>query len=417
MKPTNNRVVITGLAPVCSVGIGKDKFWNAIISGQNGIKKITSFDVLSYTSQIAAEITDFDATKYLDLKLSKRLDRFAQFALVAAKLALEDAKLEVTNENAYDIGVMVGSGIGGLLTLENQHINLLNKGPSRISPFLIPMMISNMAAGQISIMTGAKGYNNCVVTACATGTHAIGDSLELIKRGEAKVIIAGGTEAAITPLGLGGFASMKALSTRNDNPEKASRPFDADRDGFVMGEGAGILILEELEHALQRKAPIYAELIGYGATADAYHMTSPDPQGEGAARAIKQALDTASIAPDKVDYINAHGTSTKYNDEFETLAIKQVFNDYAYKLAVSSTKSMTGHLLGAAGGIEAIASCLAITHDICPPTTNYENPDPSCDLNYVPNKSIQRQVTVALSNSFGFGGHNAVIALKKFTNE
>lgn len=407
------RVVITGVGPVTSLGIGKDAFFNSLIAGKSGISKIDTFDVSDYSCQIAALVKDFNAGDYIDNKQAKRMDMFSQYAVAAAKLALEDANLIINEENNSRIGVIIGSGIGGLQTLESQHKNLLGKGPSRVSPFLIPMMISNMASGNTSIIVGAKGYNSCSVTACSSASHSIGEAFEAIKRGASEAIITGGTEAAVTPLGLAGFCSMKALSTNNQNPQEASRPFDAKRDGFVMGDGAGVLILEEHEHAQLRGARVYAEIVGYGATADAYHITAPDPAADAPAEAIRQSLKEGNINPTEVSYINAHGTSTPYNDKFETLAIKKVFGDYAYKIAVSSTKSMTGHLLGAAGGIEAIACVLAIEKSLILPTINYENPDPDCDLDYVPNKARETKVNIAISNTLGFGGHNAVLTFKK----
>ena len=408
------RVVVTGVGPVAPVGIGKKAFWDALIAGKSGIDKISFFDVSDFPSQIAGEVSAFNPLDYLEPKQARKMDRFAYFAIAAAKIALDDADFRITDKIANRVGVIVGSGIGGLKTLEDQHKVLLEKGPRRVSPFLVPMMICNLAAGQISIFFGAKGPNTCVVTACATSTHAIGDAYELIKRDAADACIAGGAEAPITPLGVGGFCALRALSTRNDEPTKASRPFDKDRDGFVISEGAGIVILEELEHALKRSAHIYCEVIGYGMTGDAYHITAPDPEGLGAARAIEEALKENGTKSEEVDYINAHGTSTPYNDEFETVAIKKVFGDHAYKLLVSSTKSMTGHLLGAAGGIEFIACVMAIETGVVPPTINLDNPDPRCDLNYVPHQAVEKEVRVALSNSLGFGGHNATILMRKF---
>jgi len=409
-----NRVVVTGIGVVSPVGTGKDNFWQALLNGKSGVGKITHFDASQYDSQIAAEVKDFNPHDYIEKKEAKRMDKFTQYGVAAAKLALEDANLEITEDNAHEVGVMVSSGIGGIETLEQQHKILLEKGPGRVSPFLIPMMIINMASGQISIATGAKGPNSTVVTACASSTHSIGDAFKIIQRGDAKVMLAGGTEAAITPLGVAGFCSLKALSTRNEEPEKASRPFDLTRDGFVMGEGAGIVVLETLEHALARGAHIYAEVAGYGLTGDAYHITAPDPGGLGAARSMKMALKDADLTPADIDYINAHGTSTNMNDKFETLAMKNVFADDAYKVQISSTKSMTGHLLGAAGAIEFIAISLAVQDDIIPPTINYENPDPECDLNYTPNEAKKMKVRAAFSNSLGFGGHNATILVKKY---
>jgi 3-oxoacyl-[acyl-carrier-protein] synthase II len=408
-------VVVTGLGPVSSVGIGKNPFWQNLISGISGIDKITLFDASDFPSQIAGEVSNFQPLNYLEAKEAKRMDRFAQFAVIATQLALEDADLEITDQIAERVGVIVGSGIGGLQTLEDQHIILRKKGPRRVSPFLVPMMIADMAAGQIAMFTGAKGPNFCPVTACASASHAIGEAYETIKRGDADVVIAGGAEAPITPLSLAAFSAARALSRRNDEPKKASRPFDIDRDGFVIAEGAGIVILEELKFAQRRGARIYAELVGYGATADAYHITQPDPGAKQIARCMALALKEADIKPENINYINAHGTSTPYNDEFETLAIKQVFGEHAYKLVISSTKSMTGHALGAAGGLEFIVCVLAIEKNLIPPTINLENPDPLCDLNYVPNKSIEWVVDTALSNSFGFGGHNAALLVKRLS--
>jgi 3-oxoacyl-[acyl-carrier-protein] synthase II len=413
----NNRVVITGCGVVSSLGQNVSTFWNNLLAGKSGVSHIESFDVSNYNTKIAAEIKDFNPEDYMDRKDVKRADRFAQFGVAGAKLAIEHAKLEITAENAHRVGVYVGSGIGGLQTWEEQHEVLLNKGPRRVSPFFIPMMIANMASGLISIMTGAKGPNSASISACATGTHAIGDAFHIIKRGQADVMIAGGTEATIRPTALAGFNSARALSTRNDEPEKASRPFDAERDGFVMGEGAGVVVLESLEHALKRGANIIAEVVGYGMSGDAYHLTSPAEEGEGASRSMMEAMKDADLQPSDIDYINAHGTSTELNDKFETLAIKNTFGDHAYKLAISSTKSMTGHLLGAAGGVEAIVCALSIQDQILAPTINYENPDPDCDLDYVPNEARKTKVDVALSNSLGFGGHNATIILRKYEKE
>lgn len=408
------RVVVTGMGVISPVGIGLETFWNSLCNGVSGISPIEGFDTTNYSVTIAGEVKNFEPGHYFDKKEAKRLDRFAQFAVAAALMAVEDSKLTITDENADGVGVLIGSGIGGMQTFEEQAELLVTKGPGRISPFFIPMMISNIASGQVSIYTGAKGPNSSAVTACASGATAIGEAAEIIRRGDADVMISGGSEAAITRLSIAGFSNMKALSNRNDEPTKASRPFDADRNGFVMGEGAGVLILEELEAAKKRGARIYAEVIGYGASGDAYHITDPAPEGEGAARCMCMALRKAGLDPTEVDYINAHGTSTPKNDKFETLAIKSVFGEHAYKLAVSSTKSMTGHLLGAAGAIEAIACILAIRDQILPPTINYETPDPECDLHYVPNKAEKRSVNVALSNSLGFGGHNATLILRKY---
>ncbi len=408
------RVVITGLGAITPIGIGKNKFWESLIAGKSGIGQITAFDASSINCHIAGEVKDFEPGDFLDKKEAKRMDRFAQFAVAAAKLAFEDSGIDLEKENKDRMGTCVGTGIGGVETLHNQYKVLFDRGPDRVSPFFVPMMIANMAAGQISIMFGLKGINTCVVTACATGTNCIGDSFRIIAHGGADVMVAGGTEAAVSPIAVGGFASMKALSTRNDEPERASRPFDKDRDGFVMGEGAGIVILEELEHAVKRGAHIYAEVVGYGSNADAYHVTAPAPEGLQASKCMQLALDDAGITPEKVDYINAHGTSTPMNDLNETLAIKRVFGEHAQKLSISSIKSMTGHLLGAAGGIEAIATALTIENSLIPPTINMENVDEGMDLDYVPNKAREKEVNYALSNSFGFGGHNATLLFKKY---
>lgn len=408
------RVVITGVGVISPVGNDARTFWASLLAGKSGIGPVTHFDAREFPTRIAGEVKDFDPSAYMDKKDVKRTDRFVQFAIAATKMAFEDARLNVEELDPERIGVYIGSGIGGLATWEEQHRVLLEKGPRRVSPFLIPMMIANMASGQVSIQFGLKGPNSAPITACATGTHAIGDAFKIIQRGEADVMVAGGTEATIRPLAFAGFCAAKAMSTRNDEPEKASRPFDKDRDGFVMGEGAGVLILEELEHAKRRGAPILAEVIGYGMSADAFHLTQPDPDGDGAKRAMLAAIRDAGIRPEEVDYINAHGTSTELNDKIETQAIKAAFGEHAYKLAVSSTKSMTGHMLGAAGAVEAIATALALRDQILPPTINYETPDPECDLDYVPNEARHARVRVALSNSFGFGGHNATIALKRY---
>jgi 3-oxoacyl-[acyl-carrier-protein] synthase II len=412
----SKRIVITGLGAVTPLGIGKEVFWEGLLAGKSGVGRITLFDPERFDVKIAAEVKGFDPSAFMERGEARKMDRFAQFGVAAAKLALEDAKLEINEQNAERIGVLVGSGIGGLGSLEEQMRNLIEKGPNRVSPFLIPMMIADMATGQISILTGAKGPGSTVVTACATGANAIGDSLEMLRRGDADVMIAGGTEAAITQTSVAGFGNMKAMTSKfNDCPLKASRPFDTDRSGFVIGEGAGVVILETLEHAEKRGAPhIYAELVGYGMSSDAYHITQPAPDGEGVVRAFQKALANANISPEEVDYINAHGTSTPMNDKAETGAIKAAFGDHAYKLAVSSTKSMTGHLLGAAGAIEAIAAALAIDQEVLPPTTNYETPDPDCDLDYVPNVPRKARIEIAVSNNSGFGGHNAVIVLRRF---
>jgi 3-oxoacyl-[acyl-carrier-protein] synthase II len=402
------------MGAVTPVGIGKDEFWQALLAGKSGIGRINRFDATEFATQIAGEVKDFDPFKYMDKKEAKRMDRFTQFAVAASQMAFEDSGVDLEHEDHSRIGTIIGSGIGGMDTMHDQIKILLEKGPGRVSPFFVPMMIGNMAAGQVSIIFGLQAICTSVVTACATGTNAIGDAFKIIQRGDADVMVAGGTEAAISPAPVAGFCAMKALSTRNDEPEKASRPFDKERDGFVMGEGAGIVILESLEHAVARGAHIYAEVAGYGVNADAYHITAPAPEGTQAAKCMDMALKDADISPEQVDYINAHGTSTGLNDKNETLAIKSLFGDHAYKLAISSTKSMTGHLLGAAGGIECIAAALTISNSMIPPTINYENPDPELDLDYVPNKARAKEVNVALSNSFGFGGHNATILLKKY---
>ncbi len=408
------RVVITGLGLITPLGIGVESSWKAFIEGRSGIGRITCFDASDLPVQIAGEVKDFDPSLYMEQKEIKKMDRFIHFALAASTMAIEDSGLKITDENAERVGVIIGSGIGGLPAIEHYHRVYLEKGYRRITPFFIPMLIINLASGQVSIRFGAKGPNSAVATACATGSHAIGDAFRIIQRGDADVMIAGGTESVITPLAIGGFAVMKALSTRNNEPERASRPFDIDRDGFVMGEGAGIVVLESLDSAKARGARIYAEIIGYGMTSDAYHITAPAPGGEGAATCMSLALKDAGVLPDVVDYINAHGTSTKYGDEIETAAIKKVFGDHAYRLAVSSTKSMTGHLLGAAGGVEAVVTILSIYYDLIPPTINLDNPDPECDLDYVPHKARHRNIDFALSNSFGFGGTNACLLFRKY---
>ncbi|QLE55460.1 beta-ketoacyl-ACP synthase II [Nostoc sp. TCL26-01] len=408
------RVVVTGVGAITPIGNTPSEYWEGLTSARNGIDYITHFDASSHDCRIAGEVKNFDPHEYLERKEAKRMDRFSQFGVAAAKQALADSKLVINELNAEQVGVIIGSGVGGLKVMEDQQTIYLNRGPDRCSPFMIPMMIANMAAGLTAIHTGAKGPNTCTVTACAAGSNAIGDAFRLVQAGYAQAMICGGCEAAITPLGLAGFASARALSTRNDDPAHACRPFDRDRDGFVMGEGAGILILEELQHAISRGARIYAEIVGYGMTCDAYHMTSPVPGGEGAARAIQLALKDGGITPEQVSYINAHGTSTPANDPTETSAIKKALGDHAYKIAVSSTKSMTGHLLGGSGGIEAVATVLATANDQIPPTINIENLDPECDLDYVPHASRAQQVLVSLSNSFGFGGHNVTLAFKKY---
>ena len=408
-----NRVVVTGIGLISPLG-DKDKLWKALLAGVSGISRITRYDVSELAVQIGGEIRDFDPTTFMDRKEARRMDRFAQFAVAAARMSLADAGLDLPLSNPERVGVLVGSGIGGIETIQQQTKAFWEKGVNRVSPFFVPMMIADMASGQIAIQTGAKGINSCTVTACATGTHSIGDAFRIVARGQADVMLAGGSEAALCPLGLAGFMSAKALSTRNAEPERASRPFDKGRDGFVMGEGAGVLVLESLDHALSRGARIYGEVVGYGASGDAYHITSPAPEGEGAQRAMAEALADGALEPTDIDYINAHGTSTEYNDLFETIAIKGVFGEHAYELAVSSTKSLTGHLLGAAGAIEAAICLLTLTEQIIPGTYNYEEADPDCDLDYVPNQSRRGDVKVALSNSFGFGGHNATLALKRW---
>ncbi len=408
------RVVITGLGAITPIGNTLEDYWQGLVEGRNGIGPITMFDPSKHACRIAGEVQGFDPHDYIDRKDAKRMDRFAQFAVCASKQALANAKFVIDDLNAQQVGVIIGTGVGGIKVMEDQQETYLNRGPSRCSPFMIPMMIANMAAGLTAIHTGAKGPNSCPVTACAAGANAIGDAFRLIQRGYAQAALCGGTEAAVTPLSVAGFAAARALSTRNDDPDRASRPFDRDRDGFVMGEGSGILVLEELEHAISRGARIYAEIVGYGMTCDAYHMTSPVPDGEGATRAIELAMKDADVTPDRVDYINAHGTSTTANDKTETAAIKKSLGESANQVAISSTKSMTGHLLGGSGGIEAIATVMAIANDRIPPTINLETPDAACDLDYVPNQSRQKTVNVALSNSFGFGGHNVTLVFKKY---
>jgi len=408
------RVVVTGVGAITPIGNNPVEFWEGLQSGRNGIGPITLFDPAQHKCRIAGEVKGFDPQQYMDGKEAKRMDRFAQFGVAASLQAIADAQFAINELNAEQVGVMLGTGIGGIKVLEEQQTIYLNRGPDRCSPFMVPMMIANMAAGLTAIHIGAKGPNSCPVTACAAGSNAIGEAFRLIQYGYAQAMICGGAEAAVTPLSVAGFASMRALSFRNDDPTHASRPFDRDRDGFVMGEGSGILLLEELGHALSRKAKIYAEIVGYGMTCDAYHMTGIAPQGEGAARAIALCLKDAEIKPEQVSYINAHGTSTPVNDPSETAAIKTALGEAAYKVAISSTKSMTGHLLGGSGGIEAVATVMAIANDRVPPTINLENPDPECDLDYIPNQSRAQTVNVALSNSFGFGGHNVTLAFKKY---
>ncbi len=412
---STRRVVVTGLGTLSPVGNNADEFWSSLVQGRSGVGMITKFDTTGYPTRIAGEVKNFDPLNFVDKKDARRLDPYLQFAVASSVLAVQDAALDTGKVDGTRFGVLIGSGIGGITTLLESHRNLIEKGPDRVSPFFIPMLIANMASGLVSMRFGAKGPNSAVVTACATGNHAIGDSFKIIQRNDADIMIAGGSEAIIIPLTIAGFCSMKAMSTHNDEPTKAMRPFDANRDGFVAGEGAGILVLESLEHALARDARIYAEIVGYGMTGDAHHMTAPDPEGDGAARAMAAALRDAGLDVSAVGYINAHGTSTPYNDKFETIAIKRVFGDHARRLAVSSTKSMTGHLLGAAGGIEAIATVLALHHGVLPPTINYETPDPDCDLDYIPNQARKQNVEVALSNAFGFGGTNATLAFRTYT--
>ena len=408
------RVVITGIGIINPIGDTIDEYFNSLIKGKSGAGIITHFDVSEFSSKIACEVKNFDPTKYIDAKEAKRMDRFVQFGMSAVKMAVEDAGIDFSKYDPFRVGANIGSGIGGIETLEKEHSVLIHRGPRRVSPFLIPMMIANMASGQVAIKYGIKGPNETVVTACATSTHAIGDSFRLIRYNYADVMVAGGAEAAITPIGYAGFCSMKALSTRNDEPTRASRPFDAERDGFVIGEGAGVLILEELESAKKRGAKIYGEIVGYGATADAYHITAPDPDGMGALKAMEFAVKDALVSLDEIDYINAHGTSTKLNDIIETKAIKNLFGERAYKIAINSTKSMTGHLLGAAGAIEAIAAVLCMKNNVVHPTINYEFKDPECDLDYTPNKPREMKINYALSNSFAFGGQNASLLFKNF---
>jgi 3-oxoacyl-[acyl-carrier-protein] synthase II len=408
------RVVVTGLGVTTPLGVGLDNVWQRIIDGQSGVAPITRFDASRHDTKIAAEVKDFNAEDYVSAKELKRMDLFIQYALAATKVAVEDAGLDMAKEDAERVGVIVGTGLGGLPTLEKYHSILLEKGPGRISPFFIPMLIANEAPGNIAIQYGMKGPNLSIVTACATGAHSIGDACRIIQYGDADVIVAGGTEANLTPLTVAGFNALKALSTRNDAPEKASRPFDRERDGFVIAEGAGIVILEELDHARNRGARIYAEIAGYGYNGDAYHITAPSPDGDGAIRCMRMALKDAGLSPGDVDYINAHGTSTDLNDASETIAIKKVFGEKAYEIPVSSTKSMIGHLLGAAGAVEAVFSILAIRDQICPPTINYEYQDEVCDLDYVPNTARKWPIAVTMSNSFGFGGTNAVLVFRRF---
>ena len=410
----SRRVVVTGVGLVSPLGIGTKANWEALSAGRSGIGPITRFDASQFSARIAGEVKDFDPLQFIERKDVKKMDVFIQLAIAAAQFAVDDAGLQVTPENAARVGVFIASGIGGFSTIEREHRALLEGGPRRISPFFIPAAIINLAAGQVSIRFGAKGPNSATCTACSASAHAIGDALEIIRRGRADVMIAGGSESAITPMGVGGFAAMRALSTRNDDPATASRPFDLERDGFIMGEGSGVVILEELQFAQRRGAPIYAELVGYGMSADAFHITAPSEDGEGGMRVMASALEDAGVRAADIDYINAHGTSTPYNDKLETLAIRRLFGEHAASLAISSTKSMTGHLLGAAGGLEAGIVALAIKHQVAPPTINYRTPDPECDLDYVPNTARPMRIRYALSNSFGFGGTNGALLFKKF---
>lgn len=407
---------MTGVGLVTPCGIGIDNVWNNILSGQSGIGPLTRFDTEKFDTKFAGEVKGFNPEDYVQPKEVKKMDLFIHYALAAAQIAVKDSGLDMGQEESDRVGVVVGTGLGGLPTIEKYHSVLLERGPGRITPFFIPMLIANEAPGHIAIQHGFKGPNICIVTACATGAHSVGDACRIIQYGDADVMVAGGSEANLTPLTVGGFNAMKALSTRNDDPLRASRPFERDRDGFVVAEGSGVLILEELEHAKKRGAKIYAEMAGYGYNGDAYHITAPCPDGDGFIRCIRMALKDAQLSPDDVDYINAHGTSTKLNDYIETLAIKEVFKEKAYKVPISSTKSMTGHLLGAAGAIEAIFSVLSIRDQVCPPTINYENPDPECDLDYVPNKARSHTVNVAMSNAFGFGGTNSTLVFRRFTH-
>ena len=413
----NRRVVVTGMGLVTPIGIGTAQSWSALCAGKSGITEITRFDAAAHQTRIAAEVKGFHAEDFIPKKEARRSELFISYAMAATRMALEDAHLKINGANSNRVGVVTGCGLGGLGIMEDTILNVATKGPKRVSPFFIPMMIGNMAPGMISIHFGAKGPNLSIATACAAGAHAIGDSFKMIQSGRVDAMITGGTEAVVSATAVAGFNAMKALSTRNDEPQKASRPFDRDRDGFVIGEGAGILVIEALDYALERGAHIYAELAGYGLTGDGYHMTSPCPDGDGAVRCMQAALDDAGIAAEQVDYINAHGTSTELNDLYESRAVKTVFKDHAYKVAISSTKSMTGHLLGGAGGIETVFSALSIYHDIIPPTINYENQAEECDLDYVPNVARKTPVNVVMTNSFGFGGTNATLILKKYTDQ
>jgi len=410
----NRRVVVTGIGLVSALGIGTKETWAGLLAGQSGVTKITRFDVSGFATQIAAEVKGFDPLAFIEKKDIKKMDLFIQYAIAAAQFAMDDSGLEITSENATGVGVYIGSGIGGFITIEREHEALLNGGPRKVSPFFIPSAIINLASGQVSIRFGAKGPNSATCTACSASAHAIGDAYEIIKRCDADAMIAGGSEAAICAMSVGGFGQLRALSTRNDDPHRASRPFDKDRDGFIIGEGAGVIILEELEHARRRGARIYAEIVGYGMSSDAYHMTAPSEDGDGARRVMAMAVRKAGIVPGDIDYINAHGTSTPYNDKLETLAIHNCFGEHARHLAISSTKSMTGHLLGGAGGLEAGITALAVHEQVVPPTINLDDPDPECDLDYVPHQSRKMEIRYALSNSFGFGGTNAALLFKRF---
>ncbi|MBN1643710.1 MAG: beta-ketoacyl-ACP synthase II [Dehalococcoidales bacterium] len=411
----NSRVVITGIGIISPLGLDTNSTWQALISGKSGTDNITLFDASNHVTKFAAEVKGFDPTNYIDRKEARRMDRFAQFAVAASKEAIQNSRLQIDDGNRDNIGVLVGSGIGGLITLSEQVKTLLEKGPDKVSPFLVPMMIADMASAQISITLGARGANFCATSACSSGSDAIGTAYEIIKRGDAAAMITGGAEAAVSSIGVAGFNSARALSTRNDNPKQASRPFDAQRDGFVLGEGAAVLIIEDLDYARRRGASILAEIIGYGASSDAYHITAPAEDGNGAVRAMKMAIEKAGILPSDIDYINAHGTSTPLNDKIETRAIKTVLGEHAYKIPVSSTKSMTGHMIGTAGAIEAAICVLTIQSGIIPPTINYTTPDPECDLDYVPNVARQAKIKTAMSNAFGFGGHNSVLIIRKYS--
>jgi len=410
----NKRVVVTGASVISCLGNNKEDFWKAVVRGENGIDRLTSFDCSTFRSRIAGEVKNFDPTAYISQKELKHTEKFVQYAIACSKMLIQSTGLDISKEDPDLCGVLIGSGIGSLRILEEQYDVYRERGPRKFRPFMIPMLIVNMAAGQVSIELGFKGPNLCTTTACASGNHAIGESFRLIQRGDANIIVAGGTESCITPLGLGGFCALKAVSTRNEEPKKASRPFDKERNGFVMAEGCGLLMLEELEHAKKRGAEIYCEIKGYGMNGDAYHITAPDPTGDGAAKCMAKTLKDAKMNPEQVGYVNAHGTSTPLNDKTETLAIKKVFGDHAKKLMISSTKSMTGHALGAAGGIEAVVCCLTIKEGVVTPTINYEFPDPECDLDYVPNESRKTNIDCAISNSLGFGGHNATVLFEKF---